>query len=71
MAFVKKIKFDAKNWAFHMTILSFLHIPQKVSVFDKTLQTHLDCIYVNTKYLIKFFNILKYTHQGAELNFQV
>jgi hypothetical protein len=43
-----------------MTIFVFLHIPLKVSVFGKTLQTHLDSGYVNIKKIINFFNILKY-----------
>jgi hypothetical protein len=49
VACVKKINFGAKNKAFHMTIFVFLHRSQNVSVFGKTLQTRLDCEYVNAK----------------------
>jgi hypothetical protein len=42
--------------AFHMTIFFlFLHRPEKVSVFRKTLQTHLDCGYVNAKKIYHIF----------------
>jgi hypothetical protein len=52
---IKNIKFGAKNKTFHMIIFIFLHRPQKVSVFDKTLQTHSDCGYVNAKINCQFF----------------
>jgi hypothetical protein len=55
VACAKKIKFDAKNKAFHMTIFVFLYKSQNVSVFGKTLQTRLDCEYVNAKILVNFF----------------
>jgi hypothetical protein len=52
---VKKIKFDAKNKAFHISIFVFLHRPQNISIFGETLQTRLDCEYVNEKKLVNFF----------------
>jgi hypothetical protein len=60
VACVKNIKVDAKNKAFHLTILVFLHRPQNVSIFGETLQTRLDCEYVNAKFLVNFFDISKY-----------
>jgi hypothetical protein len=43
-----------------MIFFSFLYIPQNVSVFGETLQTHLDCEYVNANFLVCFLNISKY-----------
>jgi hypothetical protein len=54
VACVKKIKFGAKNKTFHITIFIFLHRPQNVSIFGKTLQTRLDYEYKNAKNLINF-----------------
>jgi hypothetical protein len=56
----KKIKFGTKNKAFHTTIFIFLHRPQNVLVFGETLQTCLDCEFVNAKILVNFFDIPKY-----------
>jgi hypothetical protein len=55
MACVKKTKFGAKNKTFDMTIFVFLHRAQKVSIVGETLQTHLDCEYVNAKFSVIFF----------------
>jgi hypothetical protein len=55
VACVKKIKFGAKNKTFHIIIFVFLQRPQNISVFSKTLQTYLDCEYVNAKKLVNFF----------------
>jgi hypothetical protein len=55
VVYVKKTKFSAKNKAFDMTNFVFLHRPQKVSVYDETLQTHLDCAYVNAEFFVIFF----------------
>jgi hypothetical protein len=52
---VKKTKIGAKNKAFDMNFFVFLHRPAKVSVCGETLKTHLDCGYVNAKFLVIFF----------------
>jgi hypothetical protein len=52
---VCKKKIDAKSKTFHMIIFVFLHIPQNVSVFGETLQTRLDCEYINAKLLVDFY----------------
>jgi hypothetical protein len=68
VACVKKIKFGAKHKAFHMPIFDFLHRPQNVSVFGETLQTRLDCEYVNANFLSNFLTFRNMFFRGGICN---
>jgi hypothetical protein len=47
VAYVKMTKFGTKISLFATCFLSFLHSPQKMSVFHETIHEHIECGYIH------------------------
>ena len=61
----------AKIWTFMRFCLSFLHRPQKMSVFANCLCEHIECEMYPRSFTLEFFDNFKYRvymHPGAKMN---